>query len=128
MAVLLYARADAPDGIRLKQLLETHLSGIEVETYGTLEDFFQRFTQPLQDPLIAIFLFANAKDLVETLPIRHQFQDASLILILPDREPGTIALAHQLRPRFLTDLQNDLAAVPAVVERMLRIRTGQPPP
>jgi hypothetical protein len=124
----MYARADAPAGTRLKQLLETHLSGIEVETYKTLETFFQRFTQPLQDPLIAIFLFANSEDLMETLPIRGQLQDASLILVLPDREPATIALAHQLRPRFLTDLQNDLTAVPAVVEKMLKARAGQPCP
>jgi hypothetical protein len=124
----LYARTDAPSGPRLKQLLETHLSGIEVETYETLEDFFQRFTQPLQDPPIAIFLFTNPKDLVETLPIRHQLQDANLILIVPDREPGTIALAHQLRPRFLTDLQNDLTAVTAVVEKMVKIKAGRPCP
>jgi hypothetical protein len=128
VAVLLYTRADAPAGIRLKQLLETHPPGIEVETCETLEDLFQRFTQPLQDPGIAIFLFANPKDLAEALPIRHQLQDASLILVVPDREPGTIAMAHQLRPRFLTDLQNDLTVVTAVVEKMLKIRAGRPCP
>jgi len=126
--VLLYARTDEPSGTRLKQFLETHLSGIEVETYETLEDFSRRFTQPLQDPSIAILLFTDCDELVETLPIRHRFQDTSLVLIVPNRDPETIALAHQLRPRFLTDLQNDLTAITAVVEKMLKIEAGRPNP
>ncbi len=126
MPVLLYAKAGAAPGARLKQLLETHLHGIEMEIYETLENFFRRFAEPIQDPSVAILLFTNREDLVETLPIRDRFQDASLILIVPDREEETIALAHQLRPRFLTDLQNDLTTVTAVVEKMLKTQAGPP--
>ena len=126
--VLLYARTDAPSGTRLKQFLVTGLSGVEVETYETLEDLSRRFSQPLQDPSVAILLFTDGDELVETLPIRHRFQDISLVLIVPNRDPETIARAHQLRPRFLTDLQNDLTAVTAVVEKMLKIKAGRSNP
>jgi len=126
--VLLYARTDAPSGARLKQFLETRLSGVELETYETLEGLSQRFTQPLQDPSVAILLFTDGDELVETLPIRHRFQDISLVLIVPNRDPETIARAHQLRPRFLTDLQNDLTAVTAVVEKMLKMKAGRSNP
>jgi hypothetical protein len=126
MAVLLYAKAGAPGGARLKELFETQLCGIEMETYETLESFSQRFSQPVQEPSVAILLFRNREDLMETLSIRHRIQDANLILILPDREEETIAAAHQLRPRFLTDLQNDLMTVTAVVEKMLKIQVGRP--
>ena len=128
MPVLLYARMDAPSGTRLKQFLETRLSGVEVETYETLEDLSRRFSQPLQDPSVAILLFTDGDELVETLPIRHRFQDISLVLIVPNRDPETIARAHQLRPRFLTDLQNDLTAVTAVVEKMLKTKAGRSNP
>ena len=128
MPVLLYARTDAPSGARLKQFLETRLSGVELETYETLEGLSQRFTQPLQDPSVAILLFTDGDELVETLPIRHRFQDISLVLIVPNRDPETIARAHQLRPRFLTDLQNDLTAVTAVVEKMLKTKAGRSNP
>jgi hypothetical protein len=126
--VLLYTRTNAPSGTRLKQFLETRLSGVEVETYETLEDLSRRFTQPLQDPSVAILLFTEGDELAETLALRHRFQDASLVLIVPNRDPETIARAHQLRPRFLTDLQNDLTAVTAVVEKMLKIKAGRPCP
>jgi len=126
--VLLYARTDAPSGTRLKQFLVTGLSGVEVETYETLEDLSRRFSQPLQDPSVAILLFTDGDELVETLPIRHRFQDISLVLIVPNRDPETIARAHQLRPRFLTDLQNDLTAVTAVVEKMLKTKAGRSNP
>ena len=126
--VLLYARTDAPSGTRLKQFLVTGLSGVEVETYETLEDLSRRFSQPLQDPSVAILLFTDGDELVETLPIRHRFQDISLVLIVPNRDPETIARAHQLRPRFLTDLQNDLTAVTAVVEKMLKMKAGRSNP
>jgi len=126
--VLLYARTDAPSGTRLKQFLVTGLSGVEVETYETLEDLSRRFSQPLQDPSVAILLFTDGDELVETLPIRHRFQDVSLVLIVPNRDPETIARAHQLRPRFLTDLQNDLTAVTAVVEKMLKTKAGRSNP
>ena len=128
MPVLLYARMDAPSGTRLKQFLVTGLSGVEVETYETLEDLSRRFSQPLQDPSVVILLFTDGDELVETLPIRHRFQDVSLVLIVPNRDPETIARAHQLRPRFLTDLQNDLTAVTAVVEKMLKMKAGRSNP
>jgi len=126
--VLLYARTDAPSGTRLKQFLVTGLSGVEVETYETLEDLSRRFSQPLQDPSVVILLFTDGDELVETLPIRHRFQDVSLVLIVPNRDPETIARAHQLRPRFLTDLQNDLTAITAVVEKMLKMKAGRSNP
>ena len=127
MAVLLYAKAGAPDGARLERLLETHLCEVEMETYETLQSFSQRFSQPVQDPSVAILLFMNREDLIEALSIRDRIQDVGLILIVPDREEETIALAHQLRPRFLADLQNDLMTVTAVAEKMLKIRAGEPP-
>ena len=123
MIVILYAKAGDPNGDQLKQLLETHVPGIEVESCETLLTLTGRLSQAGQDPSLVILLCTNHKDLTGVFPIRRWLQNIGIILILPDSDPETIALGHQLRPRFLTDIQQDFMIVAAVVEKLLKIPT-----
>ncbi|MCD6199973.1 MAG: hypothetical protein J7K15_15635, partial [Deltaproteobacteria bacterium] len=56
--------------------------------------------------------------------VRDLIWDLRLILILPDREAGTIAKGHILRPRFLTYLDSDFTEVAAVLKKMLSNTDG----
>jgi hypothetical protein len=40
-------------------------------------------------------------------------------LILPDADPQTIARGHNLRPRYLSNIQSDFQDVAAVLRKML---------
>ena len=42
-----------------------------------------------------------------------------VILILPDADPQTIARGHNLRPRYLSNIQSDFQDVAAVLRKML---------
>jgi hypothetical protein len=46
------------------------------------------------------------------------FRDVRIILVLPDTEEQTIAMAHRLRPRFLTYIDSNIAALGTVVSKM----------
>jgi len=48
------------------------------------------------------------------------FQNIRIILLLPNKEPETVAMAHQLRPRFLAGRNSDLAEGPAVLKKMFK--------
>jgi len=54
------------------------------------------------------------------LSIGHLFQNIRIILLVPSKEAETVALAHQLRPRFLTDINSDFAEITAVLKKMLK--------
>ena len=119
MNLLFYARKEHGAGERLQTLIEGLVSEDNIEICMTIESLSQRLRQPTYDLGIAVLLAADSQDLTELLSIRDLIWDLRLILILPDREIGTIAKGHTLRPRFLTYLDSDFADMTAVLKKML---------
>ena len=122
MKVLLYARESAEPGNKLQNFLETHVPGSNPEVYHTIEGLAERLKAPHRGEVVAVLQANSQEDLAALLSIRHRLQDIKTILLAPDREEETIALAHQLRPRFLSYINNDLYPVAAVLEKMLKDR------
>lgn len=73
----------------------------------------------------------SALDLKELSELAPLWADAALVLIAPDAQPGTLALAHKLRPRFLghasTRPQVVVAVVSKIADKLLR-QAGLPSP
>jgi hypothetical protein len=46
------------------------------------------------------------------------FHDIRILLVLPDTEEETIAMAHRFQPRYLTFVDKNIPALATVVERM----------
>jgi hypothetical protein len=120
MKVLLYAREPAGAGNRLQNFLEIHVPGSRMEVYRTIEGLAERLKAPHEGDVVAVLQASSQEDLAGLFSIRHRLQDIKTILLAPDREEETIALAHQLRPRFLTYANNDLYNVAAVLEKILK--------
>ena len=79
---------------------------------------------PKQDLTIAVLVPANRGDLLELRTIRPMFRDVQILLVLPDAEEETIAMAHRFRPRYLTCVTDNLSALGAVVTKMCENRRG----
>jgi hypothetical protein len=120
MKVLLYSRESAESGNRLQRFLETRLPGRQMEVHRTIEGLGERLKAPHEGEMVAVLQANSREDLSALLSIRHPLQNIKTILLAPDREEETIALAHQLRPRFLSYIDNDLDDVAAVLEKMLK--------
>lgn len=120
MKVLLYARDTAESGRKLQRLLEDRVPGKKMEMYRTIEGLKERLKAPHEGEMIAVLEASSRDDLDALLSIRQRLQGIKTILLAPDREEETVALAHQLRPRFLTYINNDPANVAAVLEKMLK--------
>jgi hypothetical protein len=119
MKVFLYSKVGDPSGKKLNKLIKTHLPEVEMAVYSTIDDLSQGLRQPGKDTGVAILLVSNQGELQNILSIRHLFQNIRIILLLPNRAAETVALAHQLRPRFLTNINGDLSEITAVLKKML---------
>lgn len=120
MRFLFLAKAVEPFTDRLKNSIATHFPEGKIDVFQTIETLSQRLREPLEEPKIAILLTGSRVDLMDILSIQHLFRDTPIILFAPDNERETIALAHQLRPRFLGDFHTDCGVVPQVLEKMIK--------
>ena len=120
MKIFLYSKVGDQSGDILEKIIKTHLPEVEMVVYKTIDDLSQSLRHPTEDSGVAILLVSNQGDLQNILSIRHLFQNIRIILLLSNKTAETIALAHQLRPRFLTNINSDFAEITAVLKKMLK--------
>lgn len=92
----------------------------EREIYGSLEKLRQRILQPVLDETIAVLLASNRKAFDDIYALRDLFKDFRVILILPDKDADTVALGHELYPRFLSYVDADFKQVADVLKKMMQ--------
>jgi hypothetical protein len=63
-------------------------------------------------------LVAKREDILELICVRHLFRNVPVVLVVPDTDNQTIALAHRLRPRYLTYIDGNFLGLSAVVNKM----------
>ncbi|MEW6219804.1 MAG: hypothetical protein AB1634_09770 [Thermodesulfobacteriota bacterium] len=105
---------------RLLPLLRRHPLEI-VRSAVQLERSLQR---PLLASAVVLLLVPDQEALSNLLAASCLLQESTVILILPDLSPGTLAKAHAMGARFLSELDSDFSDVAAVLPRML----GTPEP
>ena len=120
MRVILYAHADAGPSDSLQKLIETTIPVGRMEIQRNFEGLSHRLREPLNNRVVAILLLTSREDLTNILSIQHLLRDIEIILLAPDSNPETIAMAHQLRPRFLTYSNSDFESLGAVLRKMLK--------
>jgi hypothetical protein len=124
MKILLYINETEEIGERLKSLVRSKVPEESIEilpSFGTLVD---RLKHPLDRRSIAVLLASCREDLAQFVSVKALFKDLRILLIAPDEESTTIALAHLMRPRFLGSLTGDFSLIHAVLSKMLE----NPPP
>jgi hypothetical protein len=94
---------------------------LNMRTCGDLMGLELQLRQPNMDSKIVILFPESAKDLEGLSTISQWLMDLPLIIVLPDRQKDTIALAHRLRPRFVTDIDCDFESeVTAILGHMIK--------
>jgi hypothetical protein len=119
MKVFLYTTAVERVARLVKQALELAVPEIFLETYRSASNFARRLRQPKDDLTIVILLLADAEDFLDVLAMRHLFRDVRMIVIVPDTQDETIAMAHRLRPRYLTYIDGNFSGLSTVVDKMV---------
>lgn len=119
MKLLLYASTTQPPWKKIKENVEKRVPYKNLELYQTIEALKQRLCQPKEELFVGFLLVSDREGLLDILSLRQLFSDIPTILIIPDKEKETIALAHRFRPNFLGFQDDDPAKISQVLEKML---------
>jgi hypothetical protein len=125
MELVIYSTIPEERQQELVNLFEPILQEVEIEVYRTLEDFSLRIKHPVQPNSIALLAPGSRQDLMKILSRRHLLRDFRTIIIAPDHETETVAVAHQFRPRYLTYLNGGFGEIAAVVGKMVTTRPSE---
>jgi hypothetical protein len=124
MELFLYAPASEGTRERVVRRLESVLPRNSLQVCSTIGNLCQNLRMPKQDLTIAVLVPASRGDLLELRTIRPMFRDVKILLVLPDTEEETIAMAHRFRPRYVTYVNHNLSELGAVVTKMCENRRG----
>lgn len=121
MKILFYHPQDPCEVIRrADEVVGRVVRRCDIEAPDSFESLRSRLRRRIGDLSLAILLAPTLEEFRLLLSIGDLLEDTRCIFILPDREPGTVAEALKLRPRFLTFADSDFIDLGQVVAKMLR--------
>lgn len=119
MYVLFYAPSRNQAGNRLKETLDEIFPQGGVETHRLLSGLMMALRSLSADLEVVVLMPGSLLELSELYPVFDELLDVRLVLVLPDEKAETIAMAHRLRPRFITYADGDYAALRQVLQKIL---------
>jgi glycerol dehydrogenase-like iron-containing ADH family enzyme len=119
MDLFIYSTASEANQKQLEDSFKALVPKEKMEVFRSFDDFSQRLKLPAQSKSIAVLAPGSRQELQEILSRIDLLRDLRIIVIAPDREVETTAIAHQLRPRYLTYLNGDFGELAAVLGKMV---------
>ena len=121
MRVLAYGKGPMDDVLGV---VESVVPRENIEVFGDLQSLSARLREPLEETVLLLLFPANPDDFQEILSIRHLLENVRTIVVAPNQETETVAMAHMLRPRFLTYAGEDLQTLTSVLYKMTSDRNS----
>ena len=103
--------------------IRRELPDLGPEIQSTIEELEWNLKKPKEDDQVIVLAVHDQRGLRELVSMRELFQNIPLILLTPDYKKETMKLAHQLRPRFLGNVEGDLESVIDVLKRIVERRS-----
>jgi hypothetical protein len=127
MSVLIYASEHGQADERFElDVVRRVPFGIQ-QRFHTVEDLVQGLRETRGDERLLVCLARSSRELAGLCAVSRFIERVRLILIVPDQERETIAMAHSLYPRFLGFMDNGYAEVGEVLARMAARVSGAGP-
>ncbi len=120
MNLLIYSRPGDGDGRRITEKIKIEFAEEKIEILDSIKDLAGRLQEPKILPRVAVLHASTREELLDLVSFADLLQDMRIVLILPDRDPETVARGHRLRPRFLSDREGDFSEVAVILKRLLR--------
>lgn len=109
-------------GVRLKQdilgMLKDWRHRYRVREAQSLDALSALLREPEYRPQVGLLAPESGKEILGLSAMRILLGDLPFVLIVPDSQAETVALAHRLRPRFIAAQGQNLAEVALVLKRM----------
>ena len=127
MQLLFYASKNDENENRLDAAIRLVAPGGTIERFVKLEDFRNRLRSIIEPNSIMVLAAVDREELLELQAYRDMLTEIFIILVLPDRQESTIKLAHLLRPRFLSQVNDDFSELNQIIAKMIQTPHGPPP-
>jgi len=124
MQLLFYASKNDKNEKRLKNAIQSASLAGTIEHFTRLDDFRDRLRRIVEPNSIMVLAAVDRKELLKMHAFRDMLSEIYIILVLPDRRKSTIRLAHLLKPRFLSVIQDDFKDLNQIVAKMIRTPHG----
>jgi len=118
MKLLFYYSQENAQTLCLENLIRSFITDDFIEIYKSLDAVTERVRGPIDNITTAVFVASNLAELKDFYKLRKYFFELRHIIILPEKDEKMIAVAHKLRPRFLSYFENDFNVVSAVLKKM----------
>lgn len=103
----------------LEDFVARQLSPPKLVHCRSFEALERRLRRPRHNVKILFISVSDALEMAQLTNLRPLLMDLKLVLVLPRRDPDTIAWAHTLGPRFIAYADNGVEQVGAVLDRMM---------
>jgi len=123
--ILFYSSTREDPGMEIGERLRRLAPEEGVEVCRSIEELIRGIHRSYDRDTIILLRVRDRKELLRIVSLRDLLQDLRIILLIPDREEETIALAHRLRPRFLGNGENDVSDTMSVVGKMMEQEEGK---
>ena len=120
MNVLFYMRTPGSREDDLLSAVAPFVSRGSLEVFADLHDFAGRIRKPKEAPSVALIWNPSKEDLRAILPLQDYLRGVRVLLVLPDQEEDTIALAHRIRPAYITYIDDGTSGIVSVLKRLTR--------
>ena len=127
MQLLYYASKNDENENRLKAAIQAAASEEMIERFNRLDDLRERLRSIVEPDSIMVLAAVDREELLKMQAFRDMLTEIFIILVLPDRQESTIKIAHLLRPRFLSQINDDFKELNQIVVKMIRTPHGSPP-
>lgn len=125
MNVFLYTSELCAAGQDLRSMLQQELAAQQLALFSNITDMASFLGLAMKNNDIVLAVIDTPEELKELLTIRFLLEDVRLIILMAMENEEDIAIAHRLRPRFLSTLESDLQQVTAVLHRMMAQEIAQ---
>jgi len=116
--ILFYSTAENDFFQPLYRMMSDMVVDQKIEMCRSFGCLYQLFHQPGFDLDLAVLIPGSREDLKNIISLRDLLLDKRIILILPDRNPESISMAHIVGPRFLGYADSPYIQVEAVIRKM----------
>jgi hypothetical protein len=118
MQTFIYASRDDPDTKRLEGVVRSVIPPGLIESFAGLVSLKRRLRTLVEPDSIAVLFITDRMELERMQRLSELLTEIYVVMVLPDGEQGTLALAHLLLPRFISRKESDFVDLRIVLAKM----------
>jgi hypothetical protein len=119
MALIVYIPSENHLERRFLALLEMAIPDKRFEICHSIDELSVKLEMPLLNVRVAILFAVTRTEITQILALGDWMADVKSIVVLADEDKEMMAMAHKLRPRYVTWVNSDLIDLVTVARRMV---------